>query len=136
MIYLTFDFFLRVRSRTLCAQWTCHVLWTRLSLPPCPYHVPPACVLVRFPFCFTCSLTCMNMDCQLVSGYLSVSRFPFSSRQLVYLRFSLMSISFCLNDSSLYLPLPLTLTCYGLSTRPLTCLLTHLPFTNICNCTQ
>ena len=34
MIILTIVFFLRVRLRTLCAQWTCHVLWTCLPRIP------------------------------------------------------------------------------------------------------
>ena len=71
-----------------------------ISHPRFPYHVPPARVLVRFPFRFMCSLTCTNMFCRLV-----------------YLRFLLMPFSFCLVDSSLCLLLLLTLTCYSLSTR-------------------
>ena len=35
---LTIVFFLRVRSWTLCAQWTCHVLQTRLSCVPV-FHI-------------------------------------------------------------------------------------------------
>ena len=54
-----------------------------LSHPRFPYRVPSARVLVRFPFRFTCSLTCTNMDCRLVC-----------------LCFSLMLVSFCLVDSS------------------------------------
>ena len=65
-----------------------------------PCHVPTACVLVHFCSRFTCFLTCTNVDCRLVPGYLFSSRF-----------------SFCLVDSSLCLPLLLMLTRYSLSTR-------------------
>ena len=83
MIYLTIVFLLRICSWMLCAQWTCHVLRTRLSCSL--YHVPPARVLVHSRSCFTCFLTCTNMDCRLVS-----------------LRFLITSVSFCLVDSSAY----------------------------------
>ena len=66
---LTFIFFLRVRSRTLCAQWTCHVLWTRLLVYSCfSYHVPPARVLVR-----SHSVLC-------VSFYMYLYRYRLSTR--------------------------------------------------------
>ena len=84
MIYLTIVFLLRIRSQMLCAQWTCHVLQTRLSHSP--YHMPPARVLVRSCSCFTCFLTCTNMDCRLVS-----------------LRFLITSVSFCLVNLSAYI---------------------------------
>ena len=100
-------FLLRVRSWTLCAQWTCHAYLVFL------YHVPPACVLIRFTSRFMCSLTCTNMDCRLVSGYLFVPRVPFTICPLVHLRFSLMPFSLCIVDSSM-------LTCYSLSTRLVT----------------
>ena len=113
MIYLTIVFLLRVRSRMLCAQWTCHVLWTRLPcIPRSPYHVPPARVLVRFCSRFMCSLTCTNMDCRLVS-----------------LRLLLMLVSFCFIDSSLaYLLWTVDSSVVRHSS--------HFPFLYICNCTR
>ena len=59
------------------------------------YHVPPARVLVRFPFRFKCCLTCMNVDCRLVSGYLFSLCFPFMFCRLVHLCFWLMPFSLC-----------------------------------------
>ena len=68
---------LRVRSRTLCAQWTCHVLRTRLSrIPvsciPCHRLVYSYVSLPSYMFSY-----CTDVDCRLVTGYLFVSRFPF-----------------------------------------------------------
>ena len=47
-------------------------------VPPFPVSRATGLCTRTFPFRFTCSLTCTNMDCRLVSGYLSVSRFSLS----------------------------------------------------------
>ena len=112
VIYLTIVFFLRVRSRTLCAQWTCHILRTRLS---------------RIP---TSRITCHR----LVYSYVS---FPIS-RVLLLVRIWIVDSSpvtcsspfpfWCLL-TRLCLMLLLTLTRYVLSTHLETCYswtLTHL----------
>ena len=106
-IYLTFTFMSTLadamRSMDVSRSPDSLISYSRF-----PYHVPPARVLVRFPSRFTCSLTCTNMDCWLVSGYLFVLHF-----------------SFCLVDSSLCLPLLLMLTHCSLSI----CLATHYSWT-------
>ena len=100
MIYLTIVFFLQVHSRTLCAQWTCHVLQTRLS------RIPASCIMCH----------------QLVYSYVS---FPVS-RVLLLVRIWIVDSSpvtcsslfpfWCLS-TRLCLPLLLTLTRYVSSTR-------------------
>ena len=89
--------------------------------PRFPYHVPPARVLVRSHFCFMCFLTFTK--CGLSTRRRLLVCFPFLllSCRFVYLCFSLMSFSFCLVDSSLCLPLLLTLSCFSSSTRLLSC---------------
>ena len=86
-----------------------------------PYHVPPARVLVRFPFRFMCFLTCTNMDWRLVSLRFLITciffRLVISGLWLDCLRFSLMSFPFCLVDLSLCLPLLPTLSFCSSSTR-------------------
>ena len=99
---LTIVFFLRVRSRTLCAQWTYHVLSGPAYLVLLfPVSRATGSCTRTFPSPFTCFLTCTNMDCWLVSGYLFFTHFPFYVCRLKHLRFSLMSFSLCLVDSSL-----------------------------------
>ena len=74
-------FSLRVHSQTLCAQWTCHVLRTRLSRTPVSritchwlvYSYVPVPVLRVSSYLYRCT----DMDSRLVSGYLFISRFPF-----------------------------------------------------------
>ena len=73
---LTITFLLRVCSRTLCAQWTCHVLRTRLSRIPvscitCHWLVYSYISFMSYVFFLT------YMDCRLIPGYLFVSRFTF-----------------------------------------------------------
>ena len=80
------------------------------------YHVPPARVLVRFLSHFTCSLTCTNMDCRLISGYLSILCFSFCVVDSSPVTCSSPFPFWCLS-TRLCLPLLLTLTCYVSSTR-------------------
>ena len=74
-------FLLQVRSRTLCAQWTCH-MFSGLAYPVFPLSVSRAtgsCTRT-FPFqltCFFLPVTCTVLACRLVSGYLFISRFSF-----------------------------------------------------------
>ena len=98
-----FPFLLRVRSWMLCAQWTCHVLQTRLSRVPLSHitcyrlmylYVPFP--VSRVPLCFFFWI----VDLSLVTDLLYVS--PFVS------------------STCLCLPLLLTLTRYSLSTCPST----------------
>ena len=107
-----------------------------ISYPRFLYHMPPACVLVRFPFPLRVFSYLYEYGLSTRLRLLVCFTFPFESCQLVHLRFSLMSVSFYLVDSSPCLPLPLMLTCCSLTTHLSTCLLTRFPFTNICNCTR
>ena len=96
---LTIVFPSRVRSRTLCAQWTCHVPRTRILRIPI-FHVTchwlmylyvPVPVLRVSPYLYRCTV----MDCRLVSGYLFVPPFLLLSRQLVYAYHYCLCLSFC-----------------------------------------
>ena len=100
VISLTIVFFLQVRSWTLCAQWTCRIIQTRLlrtSVSRTTCHrlvysyvpVPVARVLLPLP----------DVDCRLVSGYLLVfcSSFVLSTRTLTFLAYAFL---FRLIDSS------------------------------------
>ena len=77
---LTIVFFLRVRSWTLCAQWTCHVLRTHLPCTPASritchrlvYSYVPVPVL-RVPFYYMPS----SFELSTRLGYSFVLRFPF-----------------------------------------------------------
>ena len=101
---LTIVFFLRVRSRTLCAQWTCHVLRTRLLRIPTfcitchqlmysyvPVPISHVFLLVPIWIVDSSPVTCLSPISPFV---LSTRLFTFSdytflhsSRRLVYLRF-------------------------------------------------
>ena len=113
---LTIVFIYKLRSRTLCAQWT--------------YHVTPGSLTRMFPSGVTCS--------RLVYLYVSV---PVSRVSLHYLfglttRLRLLTclmLSLYISSTRLCLPLLLMITCYSLSTR-YSWTMTHLPFMNICNC--
>ena len=72
-----------------------------------PCHVPLARVLVCSLSVSRVSLTCTNVDCRLVPGYLFVSRFPFRLVDSSTYIFSLMPFFFRLIDSSM-----LTVTAY------------------------
>ena len=95
MIYLTIVFLLRVCSRMLCAQWTCHIPWTHLSRIPAsritchqlvysyvsvPIHV--------FSYLYQYGLSTRPLT------FLDYT-FLFLSCRLVSLHFSLMPVSFC-----------------------------------------
>ena len=104
---LTIVFLLRVCSRTLCAQWTCHITWTRLlSVPtiritchrlvysyiPVPVlHVSFYLTLVRLWIVDSSPVTCLSP----VSPFVLMTRlltfpayvFLLSSRRLMHLRF-------------------------------------------------
>ena len=115
---LTIVSFLRVRSWTLCAQWTCHV-FSGPTYPISPFPVSRATgsCTCTFPFRFTCFSYLYEYGWTTRLRLLVCLVFPLLSRQLVCLRFSLMPVFFCLVDSSPCLPLLLTLTHYSLSTR-------------------
>ena len=101
-----------------------------------PHHVPPAHVLIRFPFHFTCFLTCTNMDCRLISSYLFVLHFLLSLVDLCTYVSRLCRSPFVLS-TRLQLRILLMLTFCSLSTRLVLdsdSFTTHFPFTNICNC--
>ena len=109
---LTIVFVLRVRSRTLCAQWTCHVLsLVRLYSVPAPritchrlmYSYVP---VPSYPFPLTC--ICTDIDCRLVLGTCLYSHFPFRVDDLYAYAFLLMLFPFVLNDLSM-----LTVTAYA-----------------------
>ena len=89
-------FLLRVRSRTLCAQWMCHAL-SGLAYLVLPYHRLTHSYVSFSSYVFP--LTRTNVDCRLVTGYLLAFRF-----------------SFCLVDSSTYVS-HLRLSLFVLSTR-------------------
>ena len=133
---LTIVFLLRVRSRTLCAQWTCHVLWTQLlHIPVPPNHVPPARVLVCSHSRFTCFLTSTDVDCGLVDGHLFVFRFPLLSCWLV------CAFPFSSRRFVICLLLPLTLYLLRTDDSSLVSLfldsdslLSHFPFLYLCTC--
>ena len=97
---LTIVSLLRVCSRTLCAQWTCHVLRTHLSCIPISRIMCHRLVYLYVPISVSrVSLLLPNVDCRLVAGYLFVSLF-----------------SFCLVNSSTYVS-RLCLSPFVLSTR-------------------
>ena len=48
------------------------------------HHVLPDRLLVCFHSCFTCFLTCTNMDCRLVYAYHFTLRFPLLTRRLIW----------------------------------------------------
>ena len=132
--FLTIVFlFLRVRSRTLCAQWTCHV-FSRLGYLVFPFPVSRAtgsCThTFPFPsyvFPFTCttvliwivdssSVTCLFP----ISPFVSMTRpltflayvFLLLSRRLVYAYRYRLCLSFCSSSTCLLSRYFWTLTCY------------------------
>ena len=95
MIYLTIVFLLRVRSRTLCTQWTCHVPWTHLSRIPTSHITCHRLVYLyvsvpvhMFSYLYQYGLLTHPLT------FLDYT-FLFLSCRLVSLRFSLMPVSFC-----------------------------------------
>ena len=60
-----------------------------------PYHVPPAHVLVRFPFCFTCFLYLYEYGLMTRLQLLVCSSFLLLSRRLVYAYLYCLCLSFC-----------------------------------------
>ena len=113
-------FLLRVRSRTLCAQWTCHVLWIRLSHIPVPHvtfsglaylvfqlpvsRATGSCTHM-FPFPFHVFPLLYRYGLSTCPRILVCLPFLLLSLRLVRLCFSLMPFPVCLVDSSLCLPL-------------------------------
>ena len=107
MFSLTIVFLLRVRSWTLCAQWTCHVLRTRLSRTP----VSRATGLCTRTFPFRLTFYLLYRCGLLTRPWLPVlSPFLILVYRLVHLRFSLMPFFFFCVDLSPCLPFVLTLT--------------------------
>ena len=108
-IYLTIVFLLQVCSRTLCAQWMCHVLRTRLS------RIPVSRItchqLVYSYVSLSVSHVLLLYKCGLSTRLwlLVCSVFPLCVSRLVRLCFLLMPFSFCLVDSSM-----ITITAYEL----------------------
>ena len=101
---LTIVFFLRVRSRMLCAQWTCRILRTRLSHTPVsrvmchrlvysyvPIPVSRVSLPVQMWTVDSSPATCLSSDSPfvLLTRTLMFLAYVFlpSTRQLVYLRF-------------------------------------------------
>ena len=77
MFYLTFVFFYEYTRG--CYALNGRVTFSRLAYLVFPFPVPHAtgsCTRT-FPFPFTCSLTCTNVDYRLVSGYLFFPHFSF-----------------------------------------------------------
>ena len=91
-----------------------------ISCPRFPYHMPPARVLVCFLSVSRVLLYLYEYGLSTRLWLLVCFTFLLLSRRLVHLRFLLMPFPSCHVDSSSCLLLPLTLTCYSLSTRPLT----------------
>ena len=89
-------FLLRVRSRTLCAQWMCHAL-SGLAYLVLPYHWLVHSYVSFSSYVFP--LTRTNVACRLVTSYLLAFHF-----------------SFCLVNSSTYVS-HLHLSLFVLSTR-------------------
>ena len=76
----------------LCAQWTCHAY---LAFP---FHVPPARLLVRSRYRFTCFPYCTDVDWRLICLQYSLMPLLLLSCRLVYayhfrLHVSLFSLS-------------------------------------------
>ena len=94
------------------------------TLHPCfLYHVPPARVLVRFLSHFMCFPYLYQCSSSTRYQLLVYSPFSFLARRLVCLRFSLMSLSFRLVDSS-----PISLFMDSDSSP------SHFPFLYCCTC--
>ena len=112
VVYLTFVFLLRVCSRTLCAQWTCHVLQTRLS------HIPVSRITCHRLVYSYISLSCVLLPVQIwivnlspVTCLFRVSLYVLSARTLTFLAYAFLLL-FCRLVSML--------TRYSLSTHLLT----------------
>ena len=125
MIYLTFVFFYEYARG-------CYALNGRVTFSGLAYLVFPFPISRATGSCTRTSPFLFHVFSYLYEYGLSTrlrllvcSAFLLLSCWLIYLRFLLMPVSICLVDSSLCLPLPLTLTCYSSSTR----LLTHYPWT-------
>ena len=138
---LTIVFFLRVRSRTLCAQWTCHVTRTRLSCTPVscatgsctrtfPSHLMCSLLLVLVPLWIVNSspVTCLS----------PVSPFVLSTRLLMFLAYVFLLL--CCRLVSM-----LTFTAYTfpfqfVDSSPVSLFLdsdslpSHFPFLYLCTC--
>ena len=83
MFHWQLCFFLWVHSRTLCAQWTCHILRTRLSL--CLRFPCHALVYSCTPFChahFLLLVPLWIVDSSPVTCLFSFSPFVLSTRTL------------------------------------------------------
>ena len=103
--YLTFSFHLRVRSRTLCAQWTCYLPRTRLPRILAFRIARATGSRTRtFPFPFHVFSYLYGYGLLTRPRLLVCFMVPLSSRRLIYLHFPLMPVSFCLVNSSLCLP--------------------------------
>ena len=96
MIYLTIVFLLRVRSQTLCAQWTCHVLRTHLS------RIPVSCItchrLVYSYILLSISRVSLlvriwTVDSSTTTCLFHISLFVSSTRTLMFLAYVFLLLS-------------------------------------------
>ena len=106
-IIFTFE----LRSWTLCAQWTYHMIPARLLVHfPSVSHVLSLCTCM-FPFLFHMFSYFPVLDCRLVYAYRSVLRLLLLSRRLVcrlvipglMTRLLLTSVCTCISQSIIYM---------------------------------
>ena len=93
---LTIVFFLRVRSWTLCAQWTCHVLRTRLSHIHVSRITCHQLVYSYVPVSASHVFLLVQMwtvDSLLVTCLFSVSPFVLSTCTLTFLAYAFLRLS-------------------------------------------
>ena len=112
VVYLTFVFLLRVRSWTLCAQWTCHVLQTCLSCIPISRITCHRLVYSYVSLSHVLlPVRIWIVDSSPVTCLFRVSLYVLSARTLTFLAYAFLLL-FCRLVSML--------TQYSLSTRLLT----------------